>query len=428
LDDIPIGSLFAILAGLILLSGFFSSSETALMALNRYRLKHKVQLGHRGAVLAHNLLQRPDRLIGLILLGNNAVNILASAIATIIGFRMYQEPGIAIATGLLTIVILIFAEVAPKTVAALYPEKIAYPASYLLTPLLKALSVVVVLINMVTNGLLRLIGISAKSSRNHVLSQDELRTVVLEAGNHIPDAHQKMLLSILDLEKATVEDIMIPKNEINGIDIEDNWDDIMEQLIKSQHTRLPVYRETVDHIIGFTHLRKLIPMMETKTLTREQLLKHTRKPYFVPKDTSLNNQLLNFQQEKRRVALAVDEYGDIQGLVTLEDILEEIVGEFTTDPTAAHQDIFPQDDGTYLINASITLRELKRSLDWELPTDGPKTLNGLILEHMENIPASGTSLKLYGYPVEIMQTQHNTIKTIKLGRPLFTTTKSPQVL
>ena len=388
------------------------------MALNRYRLKHKVELGHRGAMLANNLLKRPDRLIGLILLGNNAVNILASAIATIIGFRLYQEPGIAIATVLLTIVILIFAEVAPKTVAALYPEKIAYPASYILTPLLKILSIVVILINFVTNGLLRLIGVSAKSSKSHVLSQDELRTVVLEAGIHIPDAHQKMLLSILDLEKATVEDIMIPKNEINGIDIEDSWDDILEQLIQSQHTRLPVYRETVDMIIGFTHLRKLIPMLENRTLTKEQLLKSTRKPYFVPKDTSLNKQLLNFQKEKRRIALAVDEYGDIQGMVTMEDILEEIVGEFTTDPTAAHQDIFPQDDGNYLINASVTVRELKRTLDWDLPTDGPKTLNGLILQHLEDIPASGTSLKLFGYPVEIMQTQHNTIKTIKLGKPL----------
>ncbi|HEY5734445.1 MAG TPA: CNNM domain-containing protein, partial [Gammaproteobacteria bacterium] len=255
MDDIPIGSLFALLAGLIILSGFFSSSETALMALNRYRLKHKVELGHRGAILASNLLKRPDRLIGLILLGNNAVNILASAIATIIGYRLYEEPGIAIATVLLTIIILIFAEVAPKTVAALHPERIAYPASYVLTPLLKLLSVVVILINFVTNGLLRLIGVTAKSSKSHILSQDELRTVVLEAGKHIPDEHHKMLLSILDLEKATVEDIMIPKNEISGIDIEDDWDDVIEQLIQSQHTRLPVYRETVDQIIGFTHLR-----------------------------------------------------------------------------------------------------------------------------------------------------------------------------
>jgi len=425
LDDIPIGSLFALLASLIILSGFFSSSETALMALNRYRLKHRASQGHRGAVLASDLLKQPDRLIGLILLGNNAVNILASAIATILGYRIYQEPGIAIATGLLTIIILIFAEVAPKTVAALYPEKIAYPASYILTPLLKLLFIVVQLINFVTNGLLRLLGISADATHSHILSQEELRTVVLEAGKRIPDEHQKMLLSIIDLEKASVEDIMIPKNEINGIDLNDDWDDVLDQLIQSQHTRLPVYRETIDHIVGFTHLRKLIPVLEDKSLTRENLLNHLRPPYFIPKDRSLNKQLLNFQKEKRRIALAVDEYGDIQGLVTLEDILEEIVGEFTTDPTATHQDIFPQKDGSYLINASITIRELTRSLDWKLPVDGPKTLNGLVLEHMENIPKSGTSLMLYGNPVEIMQTQQNVIKTVKL-RMKSTTRKAEE--
>jgi Mg2+/Co2+ transporter CorB len=419
LDDIPIASLFALLGGLIILSGFFSSSETALMALNRYRLKHRVDQGHHGAILAHNLLKRPDRLIGLILLGNNAVNILASAIATIIGYRLYQETGIAIATGVLTLVILIFAEVAPKTVAALYPERIAYPASYILTPLLKLLSVVVVAINFVTNGLLSLFGISQRTTRSHALSQEELRTVVLEAGKRIPDAHQSMLLSILDLEKATVEDIMVPKNEISGIDIDDNWDDVVDQLINSQHTRLPVYRDNIDQILGFAHLRKLIPDIEERTLSRKSLMDHVRQPYFIPKDTTLNNQILNFQQEKRRIALVVDEYGDIQGLVTLEDILEEIVGEFTTDPTAAHQDIFPQDDGSYLINASITVRELKRSFDWDLPTDGPKTLNGLILEHLEDIPQSDTSLMLYGQPVEIVQTQQNAIKTIKLHtRPI----------
>ncbi len=418
MDDISIGSLFALLGGLIILSGFFSSSETALMALNRYRLKHRVDQGHRGAILASNLLQRPDRLIGIILLGNNAVNILASAIATVIGYRLYEEAGIATATGLLTITILIFAEVAPKTVAALYPERIAYPASYVLTPLLKLLSVIVLLINLVTNGLLRLIGVSPDTGGGHVLSQEELRTVVLEAGKRIPDAHQKMLLSILDLEKATVEDIMIPKNEINGLDIDDDWDDVLEQLINSQHTRLPVYHENIDQIIGFTHLRKLIPVLEDKVLTREKLLENLREPYFIPKDTSLNKQLLNFQKEKRRIALAIDEYGDIQGLVTMEDILEEIVGEFTTDPTAAHQDIFPQEDGSYLINASITVRELKRSFDWDLPTNGPKTLNGLVLDHMEDIPKSGTSLMLYDYPVEIMQTHQNTIKTVKIrARP-----------
>lgn len=223
-----------------------------------------------------------------------------------------------------------------------------------------------------------------------------------------------MLLSILDLEKATVEEIMIPKNEIIGIDLDDDWPDIVDQLIHTQHTRVPIYRETIDNIIGFIHLKRLLKPLESDQLTEEILLEDLRKPYFIPETTPLNKQLLNFQKEKRRVALAVDEYGDIQGLVALEDILEEIVGEFTTDPTAMHQDIFPQDDGSYLINATITVRELKRALNWDLPAKGPKTLNGLILEYMQDIPQPGTSLRLYGHAIEILQTQHNTVKNVKL--------------
>jgi len=415
LDDIPIGSLLGLLLILVILSAFFSSAETALMALNRYRLKHMVDNGHHGAILADRLLSKPDRLIGLILLFNNAVNLSAAPIATIIGYRLYEEPGIFIATAILTMVILIFAEVTPKTLAALYPERVAFPASYVLTPLLKVFSIVVQMINFITNGLLRLIGVSAREIESHMLNPEELRTVVREAGSLIPDAHQEMLLSILDLEKATVEDIMVPRHEINGIDLDDDWEDINEQLINSQHTRLPVFRGNLDNIMGFIHLRKLIRTIEDNALSEETLLENVREPYFIPENTPLNKQLLNFQKEKRRVAFAVDEYGDIQGMVTLEDILEEIVGEFTTDPSSIHQDLFPQEDGSYLVNASITVRELRRLLDWDLPTDGPKTLNGLILEHMEDIPQSGTSLMLAGRPVEIMQTQHNSVKTVKIG-------------
>lgn len=415
MDDIPIGSLLAILCFLIILSGFFSSSETALMALNRYRLRHLVGKGHRGAILADKLLNKPDRLIGLILLFNNAVNLSAAPLASFIGFRLYEQAGAFLATPILIIIILIFAEVAPKTVAMLYPERVAFPAAYILTPLLKVFSTLVQLINFISNGLLGILGISSQHIQDITLNQDELRTVVREASGMIPDAHQKMLLSILDLEKVTVEDIMIPRNEINGIDLDDDWEDIMDQLAHSQHTRLPVYRENLDKILGFTHLRKLIKHIEEGSLAEETLLEDIRGPYFVPENTPLNKQLLNFQKEKRRIALTVDEYGDIQGLVTLEDILEEIVGEFTTDPSSLHQDIFPQEDGSYLINANITIRELKRTLDWNLPTDGPKTLNGLILEHMEDIPQSGTSLMLAGHPVEILQTQHNSVKTVKLS-------------
>ncbi len=415
MDDISIASLLVILVGLIVMSGFFSSSETALMALNRYRLKHLVKRGHKGAMLANHLLKRPDRLIGVILLGNNAVNIIAASLATIIGYRLYGEPGIFISGVVLTFTIIIFAEVTPKTLAALYPERVAFPASYILSPLLKLTSVFVIGINFVTNGLLKSIGVSPGDGRNEALSQEELRTVVQEAGSLVPDAHQEMLLSILDLETVTVEDIMIPKNEIVGIDLDDDWPDIVEQLSHSQHTRIPIFRDNIDQIIGFTHLKRLLKYIQHGSLTEKILLDDLRSPYFIPETTPLNKQLLNFQKERRRVALAVNEYGDIQGLVALEDILEEIVGEFTTDPSAIHQDVFPQKDGSYLINAAITVRELKRALQWELPTDGPKTLNGLILEHMQDIPQPGTSLWLYGSPVEILQTQHNSVKTVRLN-------------
>lgn len=415
MDDIPIGSLFGLLFILIILSGFFSSAETALMALNRYRLRHLVEKGHHGAILADRLLDQPDRLIGLILLFNNVVNLSAAPLATFIGYRLYDQTGAFLATPILIVIILIFAEVAPKTVAALHPERVAFPASYILTPLLKVFSSFIHLINLISNGLLRIFGVSSGKLQDISLSQDELRTVVREAGSMVPDAHKSMLLSILDLEKATVEDIMIPRNEISGIDLDDDWEDIIEQLISSQHTRLPVFRGSLDNIIGFIHLRKLMKSIEEGSLTKKSLQENVREPYFVPENTPLNKQLLNFQKEKHRVAFTIDEYGDIQGLVTLEDILEEIVGEFTTDPSSIHQDIFPQEDGSYLINASITTRELRRALNWDIPTDGPKTLNGLILEHLETIPQSGTSLMLAGHPVEILQTLQNSVKTVKLN-------------
>lgn len=384
------------------------------MALNRYRLRHLADRKHRGAILAQRLLETPDRLIGLILLGNNAVNILAASIATVIGLRLYQEAGIAIASGLLTLIILIYSEVGPKTVAALYPERIAFPAAYVLTPLLKILSPLVLLINLVTNKQLGWLGIPTKILNRNTLSQEELRTVVLEAGSMIPRSHQEMLLGILDLEKATVEDIMIPRNEIDAIDLKDPWEEVMTQLIYSKHTRLPVYEDNPDQILGFTHLRKLISHLKHDTLTEKILRESLQSPYFIPVNTTLNNQLVNFRKEKQRVALTVDEYGSIQGLVALEDILEEIVGDVQTGPIGMIQDIFPQEDGSYMINASATIRELRRALNWDLPYNGPKTLNGLILEHMESIPPVGTSFMLGGHPVEILHIHKNAVKTVKL--------------
>ncbi|MBZ0073019.1 MAG: HlyC/CorC family transporter [Thiohalobacteraceae bacterium] len=414
MDAIPLGALFGALIFLLVLSAFFSGSETGLMTLNRYRLRHLAKARHRGAVRAQRLLERPDRLIGLILLGNNFVNILASAVATVIGLRLFGEAGIAIATGILTLVILIFSEVAPKTLAALHPERIAFPAAFIYTPLLKLLYPLVWVINQLGNGLLRLFRVSAEQASAQSLSREELRTVVLEAGAMIPKRHQKMLLNLLDLEKATVEDIMIPRNEVVGIDLGDDISEITDILTHTQYTRLPVYEESVDDIVGILHVRNALPLLQRGTLTHEELRQAAREPYFIPEGTSLNRQLLNFQHEGRRSGLVVDEYGEIMGLVTLEDILEEIVGEFTTDPAALNSDITPQDDGSYLIDATTSVRDINRALLTELPTTGPKTLNGLILEYMQDIPEAGTSLLIAGYPIDIVQTKDNAVKIVVL--------------
>jgi Mg2+/Co2+ transporter CorB len=414
LDDIPLSVLFGALFLLIILSAFFSGSETGLMTLNRYRLRHLARARHKGATRAQKLLERPDRLIGLILLGNNFVNILASSLTTIIALRLGGETGIAIGAGLLTLVILIFAEVTPKTLAALHPERVAFPAAFIYGPLLWLLYPLVWIVNSIANTLLKLFRIRREDSSTDALSQEELRTVVLEAGAMIPKRHQDMLLNIIDLEKVTVEDIMVPRKEITGIDLEDEWETIVRQITNSQYTRLPVFRDNIDHVIGFIHLRKVLPPLKQNKLDEERLEGLIREPLFIPENTPLNRQLLNFQRERRRIGLVVDEYGDIQGLATLEDILEEVVGEFTTDPSASIRDYTAEKTGSFLVNGTASVRDLNRDLNMELPTDGPKTLNGMVLEYLEDIPEPGTSLLLSGYPVDIVQTKGNLIKTLRV--------------
>ncbi|MDN3517358.1 HlyC/CorC family transporter [Aquisalimonas lutea] len=414
MSDIPLEMLFAILAVLLVLSAFFSSSETALMSLNRYRLRHLARSGRRSARLATKLLDRPDRILGVILLGNNFVNILAASLATVIALELYGEGAVGPASLLLTLVVLIFSEVAPKTLAALHPERIAFPAAWPLAVLLRLLYPLVWAVNTVANATLRLFRVDPRGSGEENLSREELRSVVNEAGTLIPRRHQKMLLNILDLEKATVEDIMVPRNEIVGIDVTDDWDEIVTQLATSQHTRLPVFRESIDDVHGILHLRRIIPDLTSQRLTREQLLEHVDPVYFIPEGTRLHTQLVNFQRQHCRVGMVVDEYGDIMGLVALEDILEEIVGEFTTDPAAHSRHLRPLESGGYLAQGSISVRELNRALDWDLPTDGPRTLNGLILEHLQSIPEPGTSLLVHGFPVTIVQTQDNKVKTAEI--------------
>lgn len=415
MEDIPLSLLLGTLVFLIIFSGFFSGSETGLMSLNRYRLRHLADQNKTGAKRALRLLDKPERLIGVILLGNNFVNILAASIASLIGFHFYGEKGVMIASVILTIIVLIFAEVTPKTLAALHPERIALPASFILGPLLKLLYPFVWVINQIVKGIFRILGFSAEQVSHYDLSTEELRIVVNEAGAMIPQRHQEMLLNLLDLEKVTVEDIMVPRNEIIGIDIEDDWERISKNIRESQHTKLPIYEGDIDKIIGFLHLRKVIQLFNNKEKANHETLREiVREPYFVPKGTPLNTQLLNFQREKRRIGLIVDEYGDIVGLITLEDLLEEIVGEFTSDPAARNKDICMHEDGNYLIDGSVSVRELNRVLSWELPEDGPKTVNGLIIEYLEHIPDPGTSLLIADYPMEIVQTTNNTVKTVRI--------------
>lgn len=414
MSDIPLGALIGALVVLIALSAFFSGSKTGLISLNRHRLRHLAKAKHRGAVRAARLLERPDRLIGLILLGNNFVNILAAALATVIGLRLLGETGIAAAVGLLTLVILVFGEFAPKILAALHPERVAFPAAFLLEPLLKVLYPLVWAVTALSNGLLRLLGLLPKQVSAQHLSGEELRVIVHEAGTMIPRRHQKMLLSALDLENITVEDIMVPRNEIVGIDLENDWDEIVRHLTNSQYTRLPVYRESIDNVVGIVHLRQVSQLLLSGNFSRDELTRTLQEPYFIPEGTPLSKQLLNFQRMRQRTGLVVDEYGDIQGLVTLEDILEEIVGAFTTNSGAVVRDARPQPDGTYLVSGTASIRDLNRAFNWNLPTDGPKTLNGLILEHLETIPQPGTSLRIAGYPIEIVQTRGNAVKVARI--------------
>ncbi len=413
-DDVPLSALFGLLIVLLLLSAFFSGSETALVSLNRYQLRHKAREGHRGARLADKLLQRPDRLIGLILLGNNLVNFSAASLVAIIALEMGGEPAVALGTLLLTLVVLIFSEAAPKTLAALHPERLAYPAAIIYYPLLKITYPIVWLTNVASNGVLFLLGVRGGDSGLQPLTREELRTVVHEAGSRISRRYQQMLLSILDLEKVTVDDVMVPHNEIVGIDLVDDIAEIEAIISKSEHTRLPVYEDNIDNIIGILHLRRLAnlaPRSFDKTSIRQLL----DDPYFVPEGTPLSTQLVQFQRRRERVALVVDEYGDIQGIVTLEDILEEIVGEFTTDPADQIEDVVREGPESFLVSGTANIRELNRAQGWELPTDGPKTLNGLILELLETIPEPSTCLKISGYPLEIVASDDNRIRTVRIG-------------
>ncbi|MEP6390457.1 MAG: HlyC/CorC family transporter [Halioglobus sp.] len=413
MNEAPLGLLFSVLAALILVSGFFSSSETGMMSLNRYRLKHLKKQKNRGARRASKLLERPDRLIGLILIGNNLVNIAASALATVIAIRLYGDAGIVVATVLLTLVILIFAEITPKTIAALYPEKVAFPASFVLWLLMKLMLPLVIAVNGITNGLLKLLGFDPSKQNDERVSAEELRTIVTESGQLIPTRHRGMLVNILDLEEVSVDDIMVPRNEVYGIDLDDSDDEILHCLKTSSHTMLPVWRDDINDLVGVLHLRNISRVISDQGLDRAALESEMDKPYFIPESTPLHTQLLNFQKKKTRVAIVVDEYGEVIGIVALADILEEIVGEFTSNLQDSTDNIFPQRDGSFIIAGTENIRDINRHLKWELPTDGPKTLSGLILETLELFPEANAGIDIDGYLLEILELQGNVVQAVK---------------
>ncbi len=416
MDQITTSTLLIILGVLLFMSAYFSGSETSMMSVNRYRLRHLAQQGNAGAKRVQFLLDRPDRLISLILIGNNLVNIAASAIATLICLRWFGDAGIVIATFGLTLIVLIFAEVTPKTIAALHPEQIAFPSSLILKPLLRVMHPVVVAVNFFTNGVMRLLGINPNNTNGYdALSSEELRTVVNEAQSMIPSGHADMLLSILDLEKVTVEDVMIPRSEISGIDAQDDMRTIIKQLSQAQHTRILLYRGDVDDAIGFLHARDIMQMIsKSHDLDKSELIRSARDIYYVPEGTPLNVQLLKFQRNKERIGLVVDEYGDIQGLVTLEDILEEIVGDFTTniapEPSETVQRL---NDGSVIIEGAANIRDLNKEMNWKLPTDGPKTISGLVIEQLGDIPRTQMCLQIIGHRIEVLESSENMVKRLK---------------
>lgn len=413
MDDIQISYLLGLLVFLILCSAFFSSSETGLLSLNRYRLRHMSREGNLSAQRAQRLLSTPDRLLGTILVGNNVVNILAASIATVIAVELWGDAGVVIATTGLTIVILIFGEITPKTLAALRPELIAFPASRVILLLMAPLRPIVWLTGAISNGLLRLFGIDTRHHSSDSLSTEELRSVVREAGQELPGNRQDMLLGILDLENVTVNDIMIPRNEVFGIDLNSNLDQIIWQLRTTTHTRLPLYRENINQIIGVIHMRQIARLLTLNKLTHDDLQEACSDPYFVPESTPLSTQLLNFQKHKRRIGIVVDEYGDVEGIVTLEDILEEIVGEFS-DQHRANPELRQLSDGSYAIDGAAYIRDINKALEWELPSDGPKTLNGLITEVLEFIPEGAVCIQVGPYYLETLEIKDNRVSRARL--------------
>lgn len=411
-----LSTLLVCLLFLIIVSGFFSASEIGMMSINRYKLRHLVKKNNKQAIRVNSMLSRPDMLLSVVLIGNTLANIVASTIATLIGQRLYGDAGVAVATAILTLIVLVISEMTPKTFAAIFPQQVAFATSLPLKIMQWIFAPLVHAISLLSNGILWLFGISISRIQKEALTGEELRSVVHEAGGLMPVEHKSMLISLLDLEQATVEDIMVPKADIVGIDIDQPWIQLLEQLETAQHTRLPLYRGTIDNLVGMIHARNILNLALEDKLDLDSLLHSADAPYFIPEATPLNIQILNFRKMKKRSCFVVDEYGNILGLVTMEDILEEIVGEFTTDIAALSREITPQEDGSVIVDGGITVRHLNRMLSWHLPLIGPRTLSGLIIEHLGYIPPAESCLTLDNYRIEILKVGDNTIKGVRMNK------------
>ena len=405
---------FIILSGLLILSAFFSGAETSLMSVNRYKLKHKFKLGDKSASRVNFLVSNPDKTLGLILLLNNFVNILASAISTLIAVQLYGQAGVVISVVMLTIVILIFAEVTPKTFAALYPDKIAYPISWIIYPLMKLFYPIVIIINFIAKIILNLFGIKPKNYNQELLTKDEIKLIVKESSERIPKSHEDMIVNMLDLEKVKVEDAMIPRSSLIAVDIEDNINHISKEILNCKYTRIPIYKGELNKLIGFLHKRQVIEMLIADEISKDKIIEKINPPYFIPEDTSLTSQLIEFKKEKKRIGFVVDEYGDVKGVVTLDDILEEIVGEFKTEnKDSGLQKI---NDATFIIDGGVQIREINRTLNWKIPDNIAKTINGYILESLENIPKKGVIFDKDGYIFEMVKVRNNFVMNVKVTK------------
>lgn len=413
MNNISTEILIIILVILFLLSAFFSGSETALMSINKYKMRHQAKLNNKGAKAAKKLLENPDKIIGVILLGNNLTNILITQITTLISLRLYGDIGLAIATGLLTIFILIFAELTPKTIGEMHSEKVAYSSSLLYKPMLIILYPLVFIINLIANSIIRMMGLKDNISTSS-LSSEELKTVLSESSIKFSKPHLKMLESIIDLEKATVEDIMIPRSDIYGIDIGEDIVSIISNFKSTPYTRIPVYEDNIENLLGLIHIKNITPLLTSKSINKDEIKKLIKKPYYIVSGTSLYKQLLNFQKEKRRIGFIIDEYGNIQGLVTLEDILEEIVGDFTSDPSSSEEIISTNDKNIFIIDGGVHIREINQILKINLVSKEAKTINGFILEHIENLPKINDIISIQGHTFKILENLDNAVKTVHL--------------